>query len=62
MVELSNHNHLPFTAELAAQVKRLWVESDLSVSEIATVLQADQHKVSDVINGRRYLDLPPAPF
>lgn len=48
--------------EAAAQVKRQWNESNHTVQEISILLNVPVEYVSDVVNGRIYRNVPPAPF
>lgn len=49
------------TREIASQIKALWEHTDLNQAQIAARLGAlNQGRVSEVINGARYPDVPPA--
>lgn len=50
----------PLTAEAAAQIKKLAQTTDLAQHQIAAVLDINQGRVSEVLTGRRYSDVPPA--
>lgn len=49
------------TRELASQIKALWERTDLNQAQIAARLGAlNQGRVSEVINGARFREVPPA--
>lgn len=50
----------PLTAELAALIKRLALEGELLQHQIAARLNINQGRVSEVLNGKRFPDVPPA--
>lgn len=50
----------PLTAALAAEIKRLWNQTDLAQHQIAAQLGINQGRVSEVLNGARFGDVPPA--
>lgn len=51
------------TRELASQIKALWETTDLNQAQIAARLGAlNQGRVSEVINGARFAEVPPASF
>lgn len=47
------------TAALAARIKRLWADTDLTQHDIAAQLGINQGRVSEVINGVRFSDVTP---
>lgn len=49
------------TAEIAGQIKGLWKQTSLNQAQIAAKLGAlNQGRVSEVINGHKFSDVPPA--
>lgn len=51
----------PLTADLAAEIKYLWASTDMNQAQIAARLGAlNQGRVSEVITGARYSEVPPA--
>ncbi|MEM7662254.1 MAG: hypothetical protein AAF292_08380 [Pseudomonadota bacterium] len=55
-------NRSKLTNNQAAQIKRLWQESDLCPAEIAKIVSVPEQAVFDIIFGRTHLDISPAPF
>lgn len=55
-----NNTSTPLTAEIAAQIKKLAQTTDLAQHQIAAVLDVNQGRVSEVLTGRRFSDVPPA--
>jgi len=49
------------TGELAALIKKLAVTTDLFQHEIAARLGINQGRVSEVLSGKRFGDVQPAP-
>lgn len=48
------------TAEVAAKIKALWRSTDLNQAQIAAELGGlNQGRVSEVINGHRFPEVPP---
>jgi len=47
------------TAQLAARIKRLWMDSDLTQHDIAAQLGLNQGRISEVINGHRFPEVQP---
>ena len=50
------------TEKQAAQIKRLWSESNFAQSDIARLLDIAPSDVCDVVNGRCFATVPAAPF
>jgi predicted XRE-type DNA-binding protein len=50
----------PLTAELAARIKRLALDGGLLQHQIAAILNLNQGRVSEVLTGKRFADVPPA--
>lgn len=50
----------PLTAEIAAHIKRVALDTDLAQHEIAAHLGLNQGRVSEVLNLKRFADTPPA--
>ena len=48
------------TAQLAAIIKKLARETNLYQHEIAAKLGINQGRVSEVLNGKRFAEIPPA--
>ena len=48
------------TAELAALIKRLALSGDLLQHQIAAHLNINQGRVSEVLTGKRFQNVPPA--
>lgn len=48
------------TAEIAARIKQLWRDTDLPQHAIAALVGVNQGRVCEVVNGKRYPDVPPA--
>lgn len=49
------------TAAIAAKIKRLWRDTDLPQHEIASIVGVNQGRVCEVVNGKRFADVPPEP-
>ena len=49
------------SVELAALIKKLAATTDLFQHEIAAELGVNQGRVSEVLTGKRYADVQPAP-
>jgi predicted XRE-type DNA-binding protein len=49
------------TGELAALIKKLAATTDLFQHEIAARLGVNQGRVSEVLSGKRFADVQPAP-
>ena len=49
------------TAALAAQIKKLATTTTLYQHEIAAQLGINQGRVSEVLTGKRFVHVPPAP-
>jgi predicted XRE-type DNA-binding protein len=49
------------TAALAAEIKKLAATRALKQHQIAAVLGINQGRVSEVLRGKRFADVPPAP-
>jgi len=48
------------TAEIAGEIKRLWKQTTLNQAQIAAKLGAlNQGRVSEIINGQKFSDVPP---
>ncbi|UOM37044.1 hypothetical protein [Acuticoccus sp. I52.16.1] len=51
----------PLSEEIAARIKALWAHTELTQAEIAARLGGiNQGRVSEVIRGLRYRNVPPA--
>lgn len=51
----------PMTAEMAAHIKALWATTSLNQAQIAAKLGGiNQGRVSEVVNGLRFAEVPPA--
>jgi predicted XRE-type DNA-binding protein len=50
----------PVTAEVAAKIKALRMSSGLFQHQIAAMFGINQGRVSEVLNGKTYPDVPPA--
>lgn len=49
------------TAEMAAHIKALWATTSLNQAQIAAKLGGiNQGRVSEVVNGLRFAEVPPA--
>jgi predicted XRE-type DNA-binding protein len=48
------------TAVLAAEIKKLAATKTLKQHQIAAVLGINQGRVSEVLRGKRFADVPPA--
>ena len=48
------------TAALAAEIKRLWRDTDHPQHVIASMVGVNQGRVCEVVTGQRYEDDPPA--
>lgn len=46
------------TPSLAARIKRMWAETELTQHAIAAELGLNQGRVSEVVNGLRFPDVP----
>lgn len=51
---------VPMTAQIAARAKALHRDTDMIQSEIAAVLKVNQGRISDVLRGKIYADVPPS--
>lgn len=49
----------PLTAALAAKIKKLRRDTDLAQHEIAATLKLNQGRVSEVLTGKRFPEIPP---
>lgn len=49
------------TPTLAARIKRLWEDTDLTQHAIGAMLGLNQGRVSELVNGARFADVPPEP-
>ncbi len=49
------------TSALAGQIKKLAAMTDLAQHQIAAQLDINQGRVSEVLNGKRFVQVPPAP-
>ena len=58
---MSKLNRNRLTAELAAQIKKLAATSRLYQHEIAALLGLNQGRVSEVLAGKRFAAVSPAP-
>jgi len=45
-------------AAMAAKIKRLWSETEMAQHEIAALLGINQGRVSEVVNGVRFAEVP----
>jgi hypothetical protein len=51
----------PLTPEIAAEIKALWANTSLNQAQIAAHLGGiNQGRVSEVVRGLRFPDVPPA--
>jgi predicted XRE-type DNA-binding protein len=51
----------PLSSELAAEIKFLWENTDMNQAQIAARLGGiNQGRISEVVNGRRFPEVPPA--
>jgi hypothetical protein len=57
-VKLTKRRHL--TAEIAAEIKRLAATTDLFQDEIAAIVRQNPGRVSEILSGKRFSDVPPA--
>lgn len=57
---MARRSRTPLTKELAAKIKRLALDTKLLQHEIAAQLGINQGRVSEVLNGKRFADIPPA--
>jgi predicted XRE-type DNA-binding protein len=55
------HMRSPMTAAIAAQIKKLAATTSLYQHEIAAILGINQGRVSEVLTGKRFAHVPPAP-
>lgn len=46
------------TPDLAARIKRLWQSTDLTQHEIGARLGLNQGRISEVLSGKRFGDVP----
>ena len=53
--------HKRMTAQIAAQIKKLATTTTLFQHQIAAHLGINQGRVSEVLNGKRFAHVPPAP-
>ena len=49
------------TPEIAAKIKKLAASTDLYQHEIAALVKLNQGRVSEVLPGKRFREIPPAP-
>ncbi len=56
---MSRAARTPLTAELAAKIKYLAAMTELYQHEIAAKVGVNQGRVSEVLTGKRYIDVPP---
>ena len=49
------------TPETAARIKKLAATTDLYQHEIAALVKVNQGRVSEVLSGKRFQEVPPAP-
>jgi predicted XRE-type DNA-binding protein len=49
------------TASVAAQIKKLAITTDLAQHQIAAQLDINQGRVSEVLSGKKFAHVPPAP-
>lgn len=49
------------TPEIAAEIKKLASGTDLYQHEIAALVKVNQGRVSEVLSGKRFQEIPPAP-
>lgn len=49
------------TPEIAAKIKKFAVSTDLYQHEIAALVKVNQGRVSEVLSGKRFQEIPPAP-
>ena len=54
----SNRNKL--TPEVAAEIKKLAASTELFQHEIAALVKLNQGRVSEVLSGKRFPEVPPA--
>ena len=57
---MARRPRIRLTRELAAKIKRLARDTDLLQHEIAARLGINQGRVSEVLNLKRFADVPPA--
>lgn len=50
----------PLTPELAAKIKQMARDTDLVQHEIAAALHLNQGRISEVLTGKRYSEVPAA--
>lgn len=51
----------PVTPDVAARMKALARDTDLAQHEIAAMLHVNQGRVSEVLTGKKFADVPPLP-
>lgn len=49
------------TPALAARIKRLWADTDLTQHAIGAMLGINQGRISEVVTGVRFSEVPPEP-
>ena len=49
------------TPEIAGKIKKLAAATDLYQHEIAALVRVNQGRVSEVLTGKRFPEVPPAP-
>jgi predicted XRE-type DNA-binding protein len=57
---MAKRPRIRLTRELAAKIKRLALDTDLLQHEIAASLSINQGRVSEVLNNKRFAEVPPA--
>lgn len=57
---MSKRRSPSLTAQIAALIKRLAKDTDLMQHEIAAKLGINQGRVSEVLNGKRFGEVPPS--
>ena len=50
----------PMNAARAAEIKRLWRDTDYPQHVIASMVGVNQGRVCEVVTGKRFADVPPA--
>ncbi len=54
-------NRIKLTPEIATEIKRLASSTNLYQHEIAALVKLNQGRVSEVLSGKRFQEVPPAP-
>lgn len=58
---MKRKNSPPLTAEVAARIKAMWATTTMNQAQIAAALGGiNQGRVSEVVNGLRFPEVPPA--